>query len=94
MKRPDTREEQLPGFDLRSHNVDGRKALVAAAAAGNPAVIVIEVATDYTLTLLIYDDGVDLEELATHLKFADEQRWLAAGGTMLDCVPLTPDCTT
>jgi hypothetical protein len=89
----ETRRDQLPGFDLRSETVDGRHALIASAAAGNPAIVVIEIAADYTTTALTYDGGVDLRDLATHLKTVDEQQWIAAGGTLLDCVPLEPDCT-
>lgn len=87
------RGDQLPGFEFQSDDVGGRRALVAPAAGGNPAIIVIELATDYTATLLTYDDGVDVRHLALRLIVVDEQQWTAAGGTMLDCVPLEPACT-
>ncbi len=89
----DKRRDQLPGFKFRSDLVGGRRALIAAAAGGNPAVVVIDLASDHTVTLLTYDDGVKLPDLALRLTAANEQQWIAAGGTMLNCVPLTPGCT-
>lgn len=86
------RRDQLPGFELLSEVVDGRQALVSSAAGGNPAIVIIEVTADYTTTLLTYDAGVDLNELATHLVVVDEQQWIAAGGSVLDCVPFESGC--
>ncbi|HUF33940.1 MAG TPA: hypothetical protein VMN58_12110 [Acidimicrobiales bacterium] len=86
------RRGQLPGFELRSEVVDGQPALVSAAVDGNPAVVILEVTADYTTTLLTYDVGVDLNELAAHLVAVDEQQWTAAGGSLLDCVPFEAGC--
>lgn len=86
------RRDQLAGFEFRSDAVSGRRALVAAAAGGNPAVVVVEVTSEYTVTLLTYDEGVNVRDIAFRLTAADEQQWAAAGGTMLDCVPFQPGC--
>lgn len=86
------RRSQLPGFELRSEVIDGQQALVSVAADGNPAIVIIEVTADYTTTLLTYDVGVDLNELAGHLVAVDEQQWTAAGGSLLDCVPFEAGC--
>jgi hypothetical protein len=86
------RRDQLPGFDFTDHDVGSRAALSATTADGNPAIVVVEVATDYSVTLLTYDDGVDLRHLAARLVAVDEAEWIEAGGTMFDCVPLEPGC--
>ena len=44
------------------------------------------------ITILSYDDVVDLRDLAGRLAQVDEQQWLEAGGQMLDCVYLEPGC--
>ena len=86
------RRDQLPGFDFNDDDIGSRAALIATPADGNPAIVVVELATDYAVTLLTYDDGVDLRDLAARLVAVDEEQWIEAGGTMLDCVPLEPDC--
>jgi hypothetical protein len=87
------RRGQLPGFEPRSEVVAGRQALVASAADGNPAVVILELAADYTATLLTYDAGIDLQDLAAHLIAVDEEQWTAAGGSLLDCVPFESGCS-
>ena len=86
------RRGQLAGFELRSEDVGGRRALVAAATERGPAIVTVELAPDYSVTILSYDDVVDLHELAARLVPVDEQRWVAAGGRMLECVPFEPGC--
>jgi hypothetical protein len=89
----DARRSQLPGFEHRSAVVDGRQALVSRATDGRPAIVVIELASDYTATLLTYDLGVDLSELAEQLVAVDDQQWIEAGGSLLDCVPFEAGCS-
>jgi hypothetical protein len=89
----ETRSGQLPGLVLRSEVVAGREALVASAADGNPAVVILELSADYSATLLTYDAGVDLHDLAAHLIVVDDEQWTAAGGLLLDCVPFESGCT-
>jgi hypothetical protein len=87
------RRDQLPGFELRSELVAGRHALVATAADGDPAIVILKVSADYTATLLTYDVGVDLNDLAVHLVAVDERQWTAAGGLLLNCVPFESGCS-
>jgi hypothetical protein len=88
------RRGQLPGIELRSEVVDGNDALVSVAVDGDPAIAIIEVMPGYTTTLVTYDADVtiDLADLASHLVAVDEEQWAAAGGSLLDCVPLEPGC--
>lgn len=83
---------QLPGFEFGSEDVGGRPALVAAAANRNPAVVILELQADYSVSILSYDDVVDLRYLAAGLVLVDEQQWVTNGGQMLDCVPFEPGC--
>jgi hypothetical protein len=83
---------QLIGFELGSEDIGGRPALTAAAADRNPGVVLVELRGDYSITILSYDDVVDLRDLAGRLAQVDEQQWLEAGGQMLDCVYLEPGC--
>lgn len=81
------------GFEFVSEDLGGRQALVAAAANRNPGVVIAQLQANYSVSILSYDEVVDLRDLAAGLVLADEQRWVTAGGQMLDCVPFTPGCT-
>lgn len=87
------RRGQLPGFEHRSDFVHGRRALVSPPADGNPAVLILELASNYTATLLTYDTDVNLNELAANLAAVDDRQWTAAGGSLLNCVPFESGCT-
>lgn len=86
------RADQLPGFGFRAEDTGGRRTLVAAPSGANPGVVLLELAPDYSVTLLSYDEVVDLRDLAARLTPVDERQWIAAGGQMIDCVPLEPGC--
>ena len=86
------RRKHLAGFELAPGTVNGRTALVGQGGGGTPRVVLLELAPDYSLMLLTYDDPVDLEKLAAALAPADEKGWIAAGGKVLDCVPGESNC--
>lgn len=88
----DRRREQLPGVELHGVRIGGRHTLIAEPADGNPAIAVIELDADYTATFLTYDEGVDLRDVALRLAPVNEQQWVGAGGTILDCVPFELGC--
>ena len=90
----DERREQLGalGFDGRPAEIRGRRALFAPAARGNPSLIVIELGPGYSVTLLSYDEVVDVRDVAALLVPVDEQAWVAAGGQMIHCAPFEPGC--
>ena len=54
--------------------------------------MLVELRPDYAITVLSYDDVVDLRDLAARLVEVDERRWSDAGGQVLDCVPFEPGC--
>ncbi len=83
---------QLVGFELAPEVIGGRQALVAPPADRNPGIVLVELRPDYAITVLSYDDVVDLRDLAARLVQVDERRWSDAGGQVLDCVPFEPGC--
>lgn len=84
---------QLLGADLNETQVGGRRALVGIGADGKPALLTVEVGSDYTFMLLSYElDPAELVDAAARVDAVCQAEWVAAGGQILDCVPAEPDC--
>lgn len=89
----DDQREELVGFRTEGAEIAGRSAYTGVSPEGEPTVVGMAVDDAYTIMLLSYGLGLDeLIEAASHIEQACQAAWIEAGGRVLTCDPLDPDC--
>lgn len=88
-----TQQDELPGFQTDDAEIADRRAYTGVSPEGEPTVVGLDVADDYTLMLLSYGLPLDdLVEIAASVNRVCQRDWIEAGGEILDCDPFEAGC--
>lgn len=89
----DSQRGELLGFRTEDAEVAGRSGYTGVSPEGEPTVVSMAVEDGYTVMLLSYGLALDdLTQVASAIERVCQSGWVEAGGRVLTCDPLDPDC--